>query len=218
MYLLSVLKKLFIIIFLAINIAACDNKPQYSNIPAKSTVVVLGDSLSFGTGAGMKEDYVSILADNTGWNITNASVPGNTSADGLERTATLLAGMKIDLLIIELGGNDFLQRLPETETISNLKSILAQAKVKGIQTILLAIPEFSPMGAAFGHLSDHSLYKKLSEETDTPLVENLFTKVLGNNALKADQVHPNAEGYRGVEALLRKSLIEMGFLANNQKI
>jgi len=104
MYLLSVLKKLFIMFFLAIYIVACDNKPQYSNIPAKSTVIVLGDSLSFGTGAGIKEDYVSILADNTGWNITNASVPGNTSADGLERTADLLEGIKIDLLIIETWG------------------------------------------------------------------------------------------------------------------
>jgi len=120
-------------------------------------------------------------------------------------------------LSLKLGGNDFLRRLPEIETIGNLKSILAQAKVKGIQSILLAIPEFSPMGAAFGHLSDHTLYKKLSEETGAPLVENVFSKVLGNNALKADQVHPNAEGYRAVETLLRKSLIEMGFLASNQK-
>jgi acyl-CoA thioesterase-1 len=155
---LSFLKNMSIMIFLAVNIVACENKPQYLNIPEKSTVVVLGDSLSFGTGAGIREDYVSILTDNTGWNIVNASVPGNTSADGLERTSGLLADMKIDLLIIELGGNDFLRRLPEIETVNNLKAILAQAKAKNIQAVLLAIPEFSPVGAAFGNLSDHPLY------------------------------------------------------------
>jgi acyl-CoA thioesterase I len=204
-------------IFLAVYITACGNKQPYSVIPAKSTVVILGDSLSFGTGAGKGEDYVSILASNTGWNIVNASVPGSTSADGLERTSALLADIKIDLLIIELGGNDFLRRLPENETVSNLKAILAQAKAKHIQTLLLPIPEFSPVGAAFGNLSDHPLYTRLSEETDTPLVEDVFSDVLANNALKADQIHPNAEGYRVVEAHLRQAFIEMGFLAGNKK-
>lgn len=194
-------------------ITACGNGQQYSALPAKSTVVILGDSLTYGTGAGKDQDYASMLASNTGWNIINAGVPGNTSSDGLERLPELLGAHKIDLLIVELGGNDFLRKLPEAETTSNLKAILAQVKARKIQTVLLAIPEFSPIGAAFGNLSDHPLYEKLAKETDTPLVEDVFSDVLANTSLKTDAIHPNAEGYRVVEDNLRKSLIKMGFLS-----
>lgn len=202
----------FLLVCLVLLSTACGNQPQYTNVPAKSTVVILGDSLTFGTGANKGEDYASILAVNTGWDVINAGVPGNTSLNGLERMPAILQEHEIDLLIIELGGNDFLQRLPEQETVNNLQAILAQAKAKRIQTILLAIPEFSPMGAAFGNLSDHALYAKLAQASNIPLIENVFTDVLATNALKADSIHPNAEGYVMVEANLRQSLIKLGFL------
>jgi len=209
---LSPSRSWFILVCLVFLSSACGKQPQYANLPAKSTVVILGDSLTYGTGANKGEDYASILAANTGWNIINAGVPGNTSLNGLERMPAILQEHEIDLLIIELGGNDFLQRLPEQETVNTLKAILAQAKAKRIQTILLAVPEFSPMGAAFGNLSDHALYAKLAQESDIPLIENVFTDVLATNALKADSIHPNAEGYVMVEANLRQSLIKLGFL------
>jgi acyl-CoA hydrolase len=209
---LNLLRSWFLLVCLVLLSTACGNQPQYTIVPAKSTVVILGDSLTYGTGANKGEDYASILAANTGWNIINAGVPGNTSLNGLERMPAILQEHEIDLLIIELGGNDFLQRLPEQETVNNLQAILAQAKAKRIQTILLAVPEFSPMGAAFGNLSDHALYAKLAQESDIPLIENVFTDVLATNALKADSIHPNAEGYVMVEANLRQSLIKLGFL------
>jgi len=182
--------------------------------------VILGDSLTYGTGAGSGEDYASILASNTGWNIINAGVPGNTSFDGLSRLPQILAAhengeQKIDLLIVELGGNDFLRHVPEHETVNNLKSILSQAKAKRIKTMLIAIPKFSPVGAAFGALSDHPLYEQLAEETDTPLIEDLFSDVLAKNSLKADPIHPNAEGYRLVASELQNALMDLGFLKKN---
>lgn len=198
-------------------IAACDRDYKHAPLPTTSNIVILGDSLTYGTGAGSGEDYASILAGNTGWNVINAGVPGNTTYDGLKRLSQYLqadeAGeQKIDLLIVELGGNDFLKHVPESETVSNLKSILSQAKARHIQTALIAIPKFSPVGAAFGALSDHPLYEKLAEETDTPLIENLFSDVLAKNSLKADPIHPNAEGYRMVASELQEALMDLGFL------
>lgn len=206
------IKNFFLIVWLSIFITACGSERHYPVIPAQSTLVILGDSLTYGTGANLGEDYASLLAHNTGWNIINAGIPGNTSLDGLERMPAILDNHKIDLLIIELGGNDFLKHIPEAETSHNLKAILKQAKANSIPTVLLAIPKFSPIGAAVGSLSDHPLYEKIAEETDTPLIEDVFSDVLEKNELKADPIHPNAEGYRKVEAHLRKSLIKMGFL------
>ena len=201
-------------------VTACDRDYKHTPLPTTSNVLILGDSLTYGTGAGSGEDYASILASNTGWNVINAGVPGNTSYDGLARLPQILeayksGGQKIHLLIVELGGNDFLRHVPEPETVNNLKSILSQAKARSINTALIAIPKFSPVGAAFGALSDHPLYEKLAEETDTPLIKDLFSDVLAKNSLKADPIHPNAEGYRLVASELQNALIDLGFLQKN---
>jgi acyl-CoA hydrolase len=216
----AMFKRWCLVFCLVFVFAACDSKYRHNPLPSTSNVVILGDSLTYGTGAGSGEDYASILASNTGWNIINAGVPGNTSYDGLARLPQILEAhengeQKIDLLIVELGGNDFLRHVPEPETVNNLKSILSQAKAKSINTALIAIPKFSPVGAAFGALSDHPLYEKLADETDTPLIEDLFSDVLAKNSLKADPIHPNAEGYRLVATELQNALIDLGFLKKN---
>ncbi len=210
-------KKLFLLACMPLLLLACDSKPQYQALPKHANVLILGDSLTYGSGAAEGEDYPTLLANNTGWNVINAGVPGNKSADGLARLPDLLADhhngeQKVDLLLIELGGNDFLKQVPEAETKRNLQTILMQAKVKNIPTVLLAIPEISPVGAAFGNLSDHPLYATLAKETDTPVVQEVFTEVLANNSLKADPIHPNVDGYRIVEATIRKALLTLGFL------
>lgn len=212
------LQRVVLLLACLLLIVACESGPRYAPLPSASNVVILGDSLTFGTGAAEGEDYVTLLANKTGWNIINAGVPGNTTRDGLERLPEILEAhasgeQKIDLLIVELGGNDFLKRLPQTETAENLKSILAQAKMNNIPTALIAIPELSPVGAAFGALSDHELYENLSEETNTPLLTDVFTDVLSKNSLKADPIHPNAAGYQAVADAMQKALKALGFLA-----
>lgn len=191
---------------------ACSSESKLSALPANSTVLILGDSLSYGTGATKGEDYPTLLAQSTGWRIVNAGVPGDTTEQGLARLPDLLAEHQPTLLMIELGGNDFLKKVPIAQTERNLKAIIEQAKRSQIRTVLISIPDYQPVKAAFGGLSDHALYEKLSQETETPLIEDVFSEVLSNNALKADYVHPNAMGYRQVESQLRASLSDLGLL------
>ncbi|MDP1659310.1 MAG: arylesterase [Methylotenera sp.] len=202
--------KNFIYLLLIFILASCSSE-KHQAIPKGATVVILGDSLSYGTGASEGEDYPNLLAKTTGWQIINAGIPGNTSADGLERLPRLLTAHRPKLLVVALGGNDFLQRLPSSETTANLKAILEQAKTQGITAVLVAVPELSPLKAAVGSLSDHPLYKKIAEETATPLVKNVFSEVLSDNSLKADQVHPNASGYGVVSGQMFEALKKLGF-------
>ena len=175
-------------------------------------MLILGDSLSYGTGANQGEDYPSLLAKTTGWQIINEGVPGDTTAGGLERLPALLEQDNPKLLIVELGGNDFIHQLPQSDTIRNLKAILALAKAKGVKTILMAIPEMSPLKAAFGNLSDHPLYETIAKETATPLVADVFSDVLSDNTLKSDQIHPNAQGYAMVSKNMVTKLKLLGFV------
>ncbi|MDZ4141463.1 MAG: arylesterase [Methylotenera sp.] len=199
------------ILVLAILLGACGGGEKHAAIPKGSTVLILGDSLSYGTGANEGEDYPSLLAKTTGWEIINAGIPGNTSAEGLERLPRLLEQQKPELLIVELGGNDLLRQLPQSNTIANLKAILSLSKAQGVPTILVAIPEVSALRAAVGNLTDHPLYEDVAKETATPLIEDVFSEVLSDNALKSDQIHPNANGYGVVSNKIFEALKQMGF-------
>jgi acyl-CoA thioesterase I len=207
----SMLKSLTILLCTLL-LVACGDREKQATIPTGSTVLILGDSLSFGTGADKGQDYPTLLAQNTGWHIINAGVPGDTSEQGLARLPILLEEHQPALLMVELGGNDFLKKVPVSQTIANLKTIIQMGQSKNITTLLVAIPDYQPVKAAFGGLSDHPLYETLSKETQIPLVEDVFSPVLSKNALKADYVHPNAQGYRQVEEQLRASLIDLGLL------
>jgi acyl-CoA thioesterase I len=206
------MKKLFLSLFLLLLTACGNDAPKHAAIATGVSVLILGDSLSYGTGANVGEDYPSLLAKSTGWNIINEGVPGDTTAGGLARLPDLLEAHQPKLLIVELGGNDILHQTPPTEITQNLSSILALAKAQGIQTILVAIPEFSPLKATFGNLTDHPLYEKLATETATPLIADVFSDVLSDGKLKSDQIHANAKGYAVVSEKFSEKLKEMGFL------
>ena len=205
------MKKL-LLIFLLILAACGSDQPKYTAIPAGATVLILGDSLSYGTGANKGEDYPSLLIKSTGWNIINEGVPGDTTAGGLTRLPDLLEVYQPKLLIVELGGNDLLHQTSPIEITKNLNSILALAKAQGIQTVLVAIPEISALKAAVGSLSDHPLYEKLAKETNTALIADVFSDVLSDRTLKADQIHANAKGYAVVSEQFGEKLSELGLL------
>ncbi len=203
-----------IIICMLSLMTACGGNEKLPAIPAGSTVLILGDSLSYGTGADKGQDYPTLLAKSSGWDIINAGVPGDTSAQGLARLPSLLETHQPTVLMVELGGNDFLKKVPVSQTIANLKSIIQTGQSKGINVTLVAIPDYQPVKAAFGGLEDHSLYATLANEMQVPLIEDVFSSVLGKNSLKADYVHPNAEGYQQVEENLRLALQSLGLLAD----
>lgn len=203
---------IFSLVVSLFNLVACGKTAEkYAAIPQGATVLVLGDSLSYGTGANAGEDYPSLLAKATGWKIINEGVPGDTSAGGLARLPALLQQYQPKLLIVELGGNDFLHNVPNTKTVENLKAILAQAKLANVPAVLVAIPEVSAFRMAMGSLQDHELYETLAQETNAPLVTEVFSEVLSDNALKADQIHANAKGYAVVAKNMATKLQLLGF-------
>jgi acyl-CoA hydrolase len=206
------MKKFIPILLLLLMIGCGKAIGKQEVVPPGADVLILGDSLSYGTGASAGEDYPSLLAATSGWHIRNEGIPGNTSAQGLERLPALLEDQQPQLLIVELGGNDFLHNLPEAETYRNLSNIVSLAKAQGVNTVLIAIPEFDKLRAAISRLQDHPLYEKLADETHTALIADVFSEVLSERELKADQIHPNAQGYRLVAQKIREKLLENGYL------
>ncbi|HHX2509836.1 TPA: arylesterase [Neisseria subflava] len=193
-------------------LAACGGKPvkKQAKIPEGSTVLALGDSLTFGYGASPEESYPAQLQKLTGWNIVNGGISGNTSAQALERLPALLKRQP-ELVIVGIGGNDFLRKYPEAETRANIAKIIETVQKENIPAVLVGVPQLS-LGALFGHLSDHPLYEDLSEKYKVPLFGGAWSEILSDDKLKSDQIHGNAAGYRLFAEKLNIFLKEQGFL------
>ncbi len=207
--------KNYIVVLVLLLVACGKAHAPMPAVPAGSTVVILGDSLSYGTGAKAEEAYPALLEKTSGWHIVNEGIPGDTSSGGLQRLPKLLETHQPKLLIVELGGNDLLRQTSSKLIEDNLKAIVQQAKLQGIQVALVAIPEISPLMAAVGNLSDHPLYARVAEETNVPLITDVFSEVLSERDLKADQIHPNAKGYAEVATKMEAALSQLGFIQRN---
>ena len=152
--------------------------------------------------------YPARLAELTGWAITNGGVSGDTSAQALARLPELLREHTPRLVIISIGGNDFLRRQPENETRTNIRAIIQACKAAGAETLLVGVPGVG-VGAALGYPGDHPLYADLAKAENVPYYANGWSQILGKDALKSDQIHPNAAGYaefaRGLTAYLKEN-------------
>ena len=137
-------------------LAACGKRRNRSQaLPKGSAVLALGDSLTYGYGAAPTAAYPVQLAGLTGWKVINGGVSGDTTADALARLPELM-GQHPKLVIISIGGNDFLRKLPESTTRANIGKIIQTVQAANIPAVLVAIPHFT-VGALFGKLSDHPL-------------------------------------------------------------
>lgn len=177
--------------------AGCERtrRPRAQVVPAGATVLALGDSLTFGSGAIPEASYPAVLARLTGWRVVNAGVPGDTSARALERLPPLLEAHAPQLVVVSIGGNDFLRRVPEAETRSNVQRLCELAVATHAQVMLVAVPRASLAAAAAGLLTDHPLYAQIAEALAIPLQREGWAEVLGDPDLRSDAIHANARGY-----------------------
>lgn len=177
-------------------LAACKRAPRLAAVPTGQTVLAFGDSVTHGTGASAGQDWPALLAALTGWRVVNAGVPGDTAEHGRHRLPPLLAEHRPALVIIELGGNDFLRRRPANAVKEDLRDMVRTVRQMGAQVVLVAVPELSLMTALTRQPSDAPLYAELAQEEGVALVPDVFSSVLSEARLRADQIHPNADGYR----------------------
>ena len=178
----------------AVATSSCSREQPKEYLPADSTVVALGDSLTYGYGATPQTSYPAILAELTGWQVINAGVNGNTSADVLARSAAIIA-QNPDLVLLGVGGNDVLRRTESMTTKANITATIATIKAANIPVVLIAEPHFSS-SALFGRASDNPIYKEIATSEEIPLYSKGWSEVLSDDSLKSDQIHANAAGYR----------------------
>lgn len=199
----SALPARVLLLALVLLLGAC-GKPKEVALPSGTRVLALGDSLTAPHGVTPEQAWPTLLAKKTGWAVVNAGVSGDTSAGALQRLPGLIEEHNPQLVLVTLGGNDMLRRLPQGQTTTNLGRMLALAKAHGAKAVLLATPKPSLAGAAFNNLSAAEFYREVAKESQVPLIEDAIAEVLSKTELKGDQLHPNAAGH----ALLAEKIFE----------
>ena len=190
-------------------LAGCGRR-RFRKLVAGDAILAVGDSLTAGFGAPKGADYPAQLAQILGHKVINGGVSGDTSAQAVARLPDLLV-QKPKLVVVSIGGNDFLQRQPESGTRENIRKMVADIRATGVPAVLVAIPHFTT-GVLLGMVSEHPLYAELANELDVPLLQGAWAEILGDKDLKSDAVHANAAGYRLFAEKLAGFLKKLGLV------
>lgn len=168
-------------------LAGCGGEVPNLDSPG-TTIVCLGDSITFGVGAEPGQPYPALLSEKLGMELINAGVSGDTTEDGLARVDQVLA-QDPWMVIVELGGNDILRRVPPERTEAALRQILDRLLAAKVVPVLVEVEV--PFA---GRYSD--VFNRIDDDYEIPMVEDTLGDILLDPALKADPIHPNAEGQR----------------------
>ncbi len=194
----------------AILLSGCRKTTKLAGIRSGQTVLAFGDSVTFGTGAASGEGWPTLLAQKTGWNVVNAGISGDTAKNGKNRVSALLDAHRPALVIIEIGGNDFLRRQPSSVVKEDIRQIIQAVRRAGAVVALVAVPELSLLGIVAGKPSDSPIFEELADEERVPLIARVFSETLGRPELCADRIHPNARGYQHMANGFHARLKEIG--------
>jgi len=168
------------------------NTAPIANYPSAGTdIVAFGDSLVAGTGATDGRDFVLLLSGAIGQPVINLGVPGDTTADGLARIGELDA-YKPKVVLLLLGGNDYLKRIPQEQTFANLAAIIKDIQSRGAIVLLLGV-----RGGLFGDYFS-SGFEDLRSAYHTAYVPDVLDGLLGDKQYMSDQIHPNDAGYAAI--------------------
>jgi len=166
-------------------------------------VLAFGDSLTYGTGASEHESYPAQLEKLIGRRVVRAGVPGEVTAQALGRLPGTLDEHGPRLLLLCIGGNDFLRRLGNAQAERNVRAMVELATKRGIGVVLIAAPEPGLLPSPPG------FYAAIAKDFGVAYEPAVVTEVLKDTSLKSDPIHPNARGYgiiaERVAATLKKN-------------
>ena len=178
--------------------AAKDTKTQATY----KTILFFGNSLTAGYGVDAEQAFPNLIQQKMtkfGWpyKVINAGLSGETSSGGVRRIDWLLR-QKIDILVLELGGNDALRGIDLAVTKKNLQLIIDKTKDKypDVKIIITGMQVPSNWGIDYTK-QFREMYPELAKTNDAALIPFLLEGVGGMPELNLpDRIHPTAAGHK----------------------
>jgi acyl-CoA thioesterase-1 len=169
---------------------------------SRPIIVAFGDSLTAGYGTNPGESYPDDLqrdldARGYHYHVVNAGISGDTTKDGVERLASVVARHP-RVVIVAFGGNDGLRGLPISSSRENLSTIVSTLDKAGAKIVLGGItlpPNYGP-----DYIRQfNETYALLARQYHAPLLPFLLKGVYGvPGGMQPDGLHATAMGNKTV--------------------
>jgi acyl-CoA thioesterase-1 len=176
------------------------------------SILVLGDSIAAGYGLDLDEAFPALLQEKItkaglNYKIVNAGLSGDTTAGGVRRIGWLLR-QPVDVLLLELGGNDGLRGIDPSETERNLKGIIEKVRQKNPNTKVVIAGMQMPENMGKEYTTRfREVFGRVATEERATLIPFLLEGVGGKAELnQPDRIHPTAEGHRIIATTIWKVL------------
>lgn len=181
----------------------------------RKTIFVLGDSIAAGHGVDPEEAFPGLLQQRINeqklpYEVVNAGVSGDTTAGGVRRMPWLLR-RPMDVLVLELGGNDGLRGITPKETKANLIKIIDLAREKNpeVQVIVAGMQMPQNMGEDYTR-EFRDVFPAVAREKQAKLIPFLLEGVGGKAEFNLpDRIHPNPEGHKIIADTVWKFLLPL---------
>jgi lysophospholipase L1-like esterase len=184
-------------------------------------LVLLGDSIAYGQGAGRVEDTLgsrlaaALTVDGFDVDLHVLAVPGAASAD-LARQVRAAEPLDADLAVVVVGANDLARFIPAERAAASLAAAVAGLRAGGTDVVVVPAPDMSSVPhvppafrplvqAACGQLQRRQADVALSAGATVADVSREVSLAFAADPglFSADRFHPSSAGYaRIAEALL----------------
>lgn len=185
------------------------HRPGVRNLATMNEgLVFFGDSLTRYKGG--ESDYPTHLVRLLGVSGQNAGREGDTSVDAWQRLG-LVAQQRPRLVVVCLGGNDFMDGLNPRVTEQHLAFIIENLQAMGS---IVAVVAYQPL---FPRTEWSARYERLAERQGVYLLPDPWLQVQGDPGLTLDMVHPNAQGARLAAEALAPGVRELLMTADRER-
>ncbi|TFV51744.1 SGNH/GDSL hydrolase family protein [Blastococcus sp. TF02A-35] len=183
-------------------------------------MVVLGDSIAYGTGAARTEDTIGrrlaaeLTADGFDVDLHALAVPGAVSADLAAQVRRAVA-LGPDLALVVIGANDLARFVPAAQATAALGAAVAALRAAGSAVVVVPAPDMSMVpfvppalrplvrGACAVLQEGQTRVAEAGGATVASVVADLATAFVADPGLfSADRFHPSSAGYARIARAL----------------
>ena len=186
-------KKAFLVIVLGavfVQFYGCA-KYEVKNRDSKGkNIVCFGNSITAGETVNPGEAFPALLAAMTGLPMIDAGSIGDTTESALVRLEQDVLVKEPYLVIVELGGNDYLRRTPLSSAAQNIRLITDRILAQGA---MVALVDMS-CGMIMENYGKN--YMKIARETGAIFIPGVMSGIFTELSLRNDMLHPNKQGHR----------------------
>lgn len=168
-------------------------------------IITLGDSLANGYGVSEDDSFAIKTALGLQKRAIKRGIDGEVSSGLLSRIDSELSSQNLAAIIISIGGNDFLRKIPKSTTERNIREIVRKAKAKTTCVVLLGVPD-GIFGGLAGGVS--SIYTDIAKSEGILLEKSAMPQILKQHSLKIDEIHPNSEGHAIIAENIAKLIMD----------